>query len=217
MDAVEAAPEAASHRYLAQLRGQAGIDAQAVIVRPDPQNSLRYGIERPCRRARQPAVFGLAEARGGGTRDHLAIDIGLGTVQCGVVQIGRTGAAVNIEGPSAVSQHDLGQNNPRIVVTEDTAVFLVSRRIGADFAKLGMIPGIGRGEQSHAMRCEQTVAHGVQRALGITLLDSYARHDQEALRFDIDLPLFTFPASHLAAVRVIGAQEPLAVPAVRQH
>lgn len=111
----------------------------------------------PCR---QPTVFGLAEARGGGACDHLAIDIGLGTVQSGVAQIGRTGAAVNIEGPSAVSQHDLGQNDPWVVVTEDAAVFLVSRRIGADFAELGMIPGIGRGEQGHAMRREQTVAHG---------------------------------------------------------
>ena len=67
------------------------------------------------------------------------------------------------------------------------------------------------------MRREQTVAHGVQRALGITLLDSYARHDQKALRLDIERALFTFPASHLAAVRIIGAQEPLAVPAVRHH
>ena len=134
-----------------------------------------------------------------------------------VRDIGRAGAPVNVERPVAVAQHRFRQHYPGIVVAEYAAVLLVSGRIGADLAQLQVVSGIGRRVYRHAVLTEQVFAHGIQRLLGVAFLYAHARHHQEALGFDIYLAFFAFIAAHLVPVGVVGAQVPLAVPAVPEH
>ena len=67
------------------------------------------------------------------------------------------------------------------------------------------------------MRAEKPFPHRVQRRLRQPLPDADARHHAETLGLDENLPLLAFVAAHLAAQRVVGAQEPISVPAVPEH
>ena len=189
MHLVFAAAEFARHGQLIELLGQARVDLQAVVIRLNAQNPLRRGVEAPRRRAGQPTVLRLAEMRRVRPRDHLAVHIRLGVVQLLILDIGRAGAAVDVISAAAVAERRLRQRNPRVVVAEDAAVLLVSRRIGADFAQLDMVARVRRRENCHTVLAEQLFADGIQRALRQSFLHAHARHDQEALRLDVNLPL----------------------------
>ena len=52
---------------------------------------------------------------------------------------------------------------------------------------------------------------------GLAGLHADAGHHAEALRLDEDLAVLVLVAADLVAERVVGAQEPLAVPAVLEH
>src|SRR5690606_25896471 len=63
-DMVNCAPRLPAHLVAFPLRGDAGVDAQSIVVRFDAQDSLGDGRVVPGSRAREPGVFGLAVVGG---------------------------------------------------------------------------------------------------------------------------------------------------------
>ena len=110
-----------------------GVDAQDMLGNID---------EGPGGGTGEPAVFGLAEVFGILSGYHLGVDVGLGPVDLtDVFDVGRAGLFVDFKGPVAVADDGLGDGDPGVVVAEDTGIFLVSGRIGGDFAKVQVIGG----------------------------------------------------------------------------
>ena len=100
-------------------------------------------------------------------------------------------------------------------MAEDTAVFLVSRRVGGNFAQFHMISGISGFQKSNAVFGVQNILNTIERLECLTGLFADACQDAEALGLDVDLTLFALVGSDFITVCVIGADEPLSVPAVR--
>ncbi len=57
---------------------------------------------------------------------------------------------------------------------------------------------------------------GVESLLGLAGLLADAGHDAEALGLDVDLAVLALVGADLLGVRVVGAEEPFSVPAVRE-
>ena len=102
-------------------------------------------------------------------------------------------------------------------MAEDTAVLLISRRIGGNLAQLDMISGIGGLVEHDAVFGVQFFLYAVQGFFGFTGLHTDAGQDTEALGLNKDLAFFTFLGTDLVAEGVVGTQEPFAVPAVREN
>ena len=101
-------------------------------------------------------------------------------------------------------------------MAEDTAVFLVSRRVGGNFAQFHMVSGISGFQKSNAVFGVQNILNTIERLECLTGLFADACQDAEALGLDVDLALFALVGSDFITVCVIGADEPLSVPAVSE-
>ena len=113
------------------------INAESLMRRIYAQDVLGYVYESPCSRTGQPAVLCFAVEFGVSAGNHLGIYVRLCSVDLAeLFHISRAGLLIDLESSVAASDHGFGDGNPRIVMTEDTCVLLVSRRIGGDFAKL---------------------------------------------------------------------------------
>jgi hypothetical protein len=77
-----------------------------------------------------------------------------------------------------------------------------------------VVARIGRLLQHDAVRRGQMLAHRFERAARQAVIQADARQDAEALRLDEDLTFGALLRSDLVAEIVVGAQEPLAIPAV---
>ena len=99
-------------------------------------------------------------------------------------------------------------------MAEDSGIFLISGRIGGNFAKLEVILGVSGLENHDTVFGVQTLLHGIQGALCETFLDADACQYAEALRLNVNLTLAAFLGANLVAVCIVCAEEPLAVPAV---
>ncbi len=111
----------------------------------------------------------------------------------------------------------LGNRNPRVVVAEDAAVFLVARWVARDLAQLLVVLGVSGLENHDAVLGIQQALNACQRTLGQTVLKTHTRQWRKALRLNVDATLLTLGRTHLVACRVVGAHKPLAVPAVSLH
>ena len=90
-------------------------------------------------------IFRLSKTGGILACDHLAVYIGFCPVDVAdVLGEGGTGPPVDLERPVSVAQFCLGADDPGVVVAENTGVFLVSGRIGADLAQIQVVFRIGR-------------------------------------------------------------------------
>ena len=215
---VDSAPEGAGESEVTEIRRDAGIDAQAVKGRIEAKDVLRDIRKGPCGRAGQPAVFAFAEIGGVGAGNHLRVDIGLGAMDLAeFLYTGRAGLPIHFKCPASVSEDRLCDRDPGIVVAEDAGIFLVSRRIGGDFAQLYVIAGVGRMQELHAIFGIKDLTDTFESLSGLTALCPDAGKDTEALWLDVDLALFTFAGTDLMTVGVIGTYKPFSVPAVRQN
>ena len=151
-DVINTFPICAGQLEIAEIVGDAGIDAQAVeggIYAQDVLGDIREG---PGRGAGQPAVLAFAEVGGVGTCDHLGIDVRLGPVDLTeLFHTGRAGLPVNFKGSVAASHDGFRDGDPGIVVAEDTCIFFVSRRIGGNFTQFHVISGISGLQESDAV------------------------------------------------------------------
>ena len=189
-------------------------DGQAVERRAHAQQILGYVHERPCGGSGQPGVLALTRSRGFGAGHHLAVDVWLHLADVGLVfHVGRAVALVDGEGLLVVVGQRVGDGDPRVVVAEDAAVLFVSARIGRDLAQFDAVGGVGGGEDGGAPIAGQLVLHGLQRLLGLAVVEADAGHHAHALRFDVDLAFGVFVGADLVRIGVVGAYEPFAVPA----
>ena len=85
-------------------------------------------------------------------------------------------------------------------MAEDSGIFLVPGRVGADLSKLQVISGIGRLQEHDAVFGIQMFLDRVQGFLRKPFLYANACEDAEALGFDKDLTFFTFPGADLVTV-----------------
>ncbi len=201
----EARPALGNHRS----------DLQAVERSAHAQNPLHDGVVIPGRRAGEPGVLGLAEGGRVLAGDHLRVDIRLAAVQVADL-LARRGvdAAVVVVGHVAVAQPRLADHDPGIVVAEDAGVLLVSRRVGGDFAEVEVVLRVSRLLHDDAVLGGQMLAGGGQRLGGLAVVEADAGQHAVAVGLDEDLAFLALLGADLGAEVVIGAQEPLAVPAV---
>ena len=186
------------------------------MLGPDAQDPLRDGDVVPGGRAGQPGVLGLAVGGRVLAGDHLGVDVRLAAVHVAdLLARRRVDAQVVVEGPVAVADHGLGDHDPRVVVAEDAGVLLVAGRVGGDLAQLQVVARVGRLLQHDAVRRGQALGDRLQRRGGLAVVEADAGHDAHALRLDEDLALVVLRRADRLAEVVVGAQEPLAVPAVR--
>ena len=129
---------------------------------------------------------------------------------------GRACLPIDLKGSVSASNDGFRDRYPGIVVAEDTAVFLVSRRVGGNFAQFHMISGISGFQKSNAVFGVQNILNTIERLECLTGLFADACQDAEALGLDVDLTLFALVGSDFITVCVIGADEPLSVPAVSE-
>ena len=189
--------------------------AESVEIRIDAEDILRCIHKCPGSRSCQPAVLALSEVSCVTACNHLAVSVRLCTMDVHLVlEEGRCDLLVQIVCAIAVSHLCLGDGNPRIVVAEDTCIFLVSRRIGGNLTEVEMILLICRLQDHDTVLGLELSLDTVKSFLSFSGLLADACHDAEALRLDEDLSVFALVGADLLGKCVICAQEPLAVPAV---
>ena len=214
LDLVDRASEAAADGESGPAGGNARVDPQTLQLRMDTQNGLGDCGKAPGGRACEPAVLGLAEDGRVLSRHHLAVNIGLRTVDfTDIFQIGRTELSVGLKGPVPVAEPGLRPGNPGIVVGENARVFLIARRIAADFSQLQPVAGIWRLVKHDSKLGIQPLFHTLQGPGRLPGFYSDARHDAHALRLNVNLAFLAFPAAYRSAEGVIGPEKPSAVPA----
>ena len=118
----------------------------------------------------------------------------------------------------AVTDHRLGDHDPRVGVAEDAGVFFIPWR---DRRRSRPAPGSsaskGRLLEHDAVRGRQALVDRCQRLRGFAVLQPQSGHDADALRLDKDLAFLAFLGANRAAEIIVGAPEPGAVPAGRPN
>ena len=137
-----------------------------------------------------------------------------GTVLFGVR---RAYLAEILPGTVTPSQYGFSDDDPRVVVAEDTRIFLVAGGIGGDFSILHNIAGEGWIVEYNTVLAVQAFLYGVQRFFYHAFFQSDACHGAPALRFDEDLSFFVLFGTYLVAEVIVGAQVPVTVPAMFFH
>src|SRR5690606_25640193 len=205
-------------RELRHVLGQARLDDKAVPLRTHPEEVLRHRHEVPGRRPREPAVLRLAGLDRVLAGDHLAVDVGLRAVNLAhVLEVGRADLRVVLPGALRATDHRLGDHDPGAVVAEDARVLLVHGGIRRDLTVLAVVlrqRGVAQHDLPFAV---EALLDRVERLPRLAGLHTDPAHDAEALGLDEDLALFVLLGPDLPAEEVVGAQEPLAVPAVLEH
>ena len=108
------------------IRGDAGIYGQSVQGRIDAQDVLGNIDKGPGCRTGEPAVLRFAEVSGILSGYHLRVNIRLCPVDLtDVFNVGRAGLFIYFESTVSVADDSLADRDPRIVVTENTGIFLV--------------------------------------------------------------------------------------------
>ena len=139
------------------------IDTQSVVGWLYTQDSLRQVPESPCSSTGQPAVLCLTMENCVSACNHLRIYIWFRTVDfTDIFDVGRAGLLVNLKSSVAASDDGFCDRNPWIIVTEDTCVLFISRRIGGNFSKVQIILGIGRLKDHNTVFGIQTLFDRIQ-------------------------------------------------------
>ena len=130
---------------------------------------------------------------------------------------GRACLPIDLKGSISASDDGLRDRYPGIVVAEDAAVFLVSRRIGGNFTQFHMISGICGLQKGDSVFGVENIPDTVECLERFTGLLADACKNAEALGLDIDLTFFALVRTDFVAVCVVSADEPLSVPAVSEQ
>ena len=147
--------------------------------------------------------------------NHLRVDVGLKTVDIRDFFAERGGDLfVVLPGVLRPSHHGFRDGYPRVVVAEDSSVFLVAGRVAGNLTQLDPVLGVSRVEQDGAVGGVEAFPNGVKSLHRTSVLEPDSAHHAVALRLNPDLPLFVRGRSDRVTVIVVGAAEPFAVPAV---
>ena len=134
-----------------------------------------------------------------------------------IFDVGRAGLLVNLKSSVAASDDGFCDRNPWIIVTEDTCVLFISRRIGGNFSKVQIILGIGRLKDHNTVFGIQTLFDRIQSLLGKTFFHTDSCHNAEALRFDKDLTFLAFFGTNFFWFCIICTYKPFSIPAGIQN
>ena len=146
--------------------------------------------------------------------NHLCVNVRLCAVDVtDIFQISGTGFTIYLKCAAASADDGFCDGNPGIIVAEDSGIFLVPGRVGADLAKLQVISGISRLQEHDTVFGIQTFFDRIQSFLCKPFLYANACEDTEALGLDKNLTFLTFPGADLVAVGIVGPEEPFPVPA----
>lgn len=172
---------------------QTGFDDEAVEGGADSDNPLGKGYKVPCGSAGEPGVFCFSMAAAPLSGYHLGIDIGFHPVQFrDFFPVGGSYFFPVCKGLIRPADPNLANHDPGIIVAENTAIFLVSRRIGRNLSQFQVIFLIGRVEYHYTVGCIQVLGHRVQCQPGVPPVLAYQGHSTEALGFYKDFTVLTF-------------------------
>ena len=108
-----------------------------------------------------------------------------------ILDVSRADLTVQVKGAVAVTYHRFGDGNPWVVVTEDTGIFFVSRRIGGNLTKIQVISGVSRLQKNDTVLGFQDVFYGSQSLFGQTLFHADFGKNAEALWLNENLAFLT--------------------------
>ena len=119
--------------------------------------------ECPCSGTGQPTVLGFTVEFCISSGNHLCIYVRFCSVNfTDFLCVSGTCLLIYFKCSVTASDYCLGNGNPRIVVAEDTCIFLVSGWIRADFTKLKMIFCISRLQNHDTIFRIQLFFYGIQ-------------------------------------------------------
>ena len=98
-----------------------------------------------------------------------------------IFYISRTGLLIYLKGSVATSDDSLSDRDPRIVVAEDTCIFLISGWIGGDFTKFEVISCISRLQDHNTIFGIQSFFYRIQSLLCKTFFYTDSGQNAEAL------------------------------------
>jgi len=188
VNVVDSAAVGAGQIKISKIGRDARINGKPVVSGFYAQDRLGNIHKGPGGSPGQPAVLCLAVTGSIGTGDHLGIAVGLCAVNLAdVLDVGGTGPAVDLKSPASAPDDSLRDGDPGIIVTEDTGILLISRRIGGDFPKVQIVFCICRLKDHDAVFGIQPFSDRVKSLPCKPFLYPDAGNDAEALGFDIDL------------------------------
>ena len=134
-----------------------------------------------------------------------------------ILNIGRTGFFVDFKSTASSADHGFSDGNPGIVMAENTCIFFITWRIGGDFPKVQVVSGISRLLYHDTVFGIQPFFYRIQCFFCKAFLYTDPCHYAESLRLNKDLAFFTFMGTYLLGCCVIGAKEPVTIPAGGKH
>ena len=194
------------------------INTQSIIRWLHAQNCLRQIPESPCSSACQPAVFCLTVEDCVSTCNHLGIYIWFCTVDLtDIFDIGRAGFLVNFKSSVSTSDHGFCNRNPWVIVTEDTGVFFISRRVRGNFSKVQIILRISRLKDHNTIFGIQMLFNRIQSLFCEAFFYTDSCHNTESLRLDKNLTFFAFFGTDFLRFCIICTDKPFSIPACIQN
>ena len=134
-----------------------------------------------------------------------------------LLDAGRTDLAVNFKCAVSSSDRCLCDRDPRIIMAEDSCIFLVSRRVRCDLTKFQMISGVRRLQKHDTIFRLEMFLYRIESFFCQTVFFADLCHHTESLRLNKNPALFAFRGTDFASLCIISTEEPLAVPAGIQN
>ena len=111
----------------------------------------------------------------------------------------------------------LTDDDPWVVVAEDAGILLVTLRIRTDLTVFDIVMRESGVVEHDAMLTLHAFLHRVERFVAQSFLQADAGHGAPALTLDEDLAFAVLVTTNLVTVEVVGAKEPVTIPAEFLH
>ncbi len=195
-------------------RGQAGVEAQAVVIGLDAEEGRGHGDVIPYRSAGEPRNPTGSEVRTEGTVGRLAdrIRLHLPDFRAGV-EPRRQDIVQVFPCPVAISEPGGGHHGPSLGVIKNAAVLFASRIEEAGKADVRIGLHVRRGAKHEPVFGGKMRVHGFKDLL-CPFAGGMPAEDRPHLRIHEDASLFGFAGTEGQPIEAIGAQIPFPVPCV---
>ena len=117
----------------------------------------------------------------------------------------------------ASAGYSLSDDDPRIVVAEDTGVLLVAFRIRRNLTHFYMIGGVSWVVQHQSVLAFQSFLTAVQCFIAESFFQTDTSHRTPALALDEDFAFLVLITTNLVAEEIVSAEEPFTVPSMLLH
>ena len=149
---------------------------------------------------------------------HLGVNVRLCAVDLAdIFNAGWAGLAVDLICAVSAADRRFCNGNPWIVMAEDTCIFFISWRVGADLAKVQIILAVSRLEDHNTVFGVKTFFYRIESFFGKAFFYTDPCHNAESLWFNKDLTLLTFRGTDFFGICIVCTEKPFSVPACIQN